>query len=100
MLATVTGMKGSKGTYEGVSYDSTTVFVQVKLDDSKGTAKGHATGEYKFGDASTFDKYKHLPFPFQAEIELETVTSGRVMKTVITALKPLQPAPAPAAAKA
>lgn len=100
MLVTVTGMKGSKGTYEGQTFDSTTVFVQIKLDDSKGTAKGFATGEYKFGDASTFDKFKHLPFPFQADVELETVTSGRAMKTIVTAMKPIQPAPAPAAAKA
>jgi len=91
---TVTGMKASKGTLEnGQAYDSTKVFVQTRLDDSKGNAKGFAIAEYNFGDAATFDKYKHLPFPFLAEMETEAITSGRVMKTIVVALNPIKPEP-------
>lgn len=90
MKAIVTGMKGSKGRLEnGQEYDSTKVFLQTRLDDSKGTAKGYASVEYGFGTAAEFDKYKHLTFPFNAEVETETVTSGRAMKTIIVSLQPL-----------
>lgn len=92
MKAIVTGMKSSKGVLEnGQSYDSSKVYVQTRLDDSKGTAKGFATVEYNFGDSTMFDKYKHLPFPFEANVETEMVTSGRAMKTIITAIQPLKP---------
>ena len=86
----VLGMKGSKGTFEGKAYDSCTVYIQTRLDESKGTMKGFGVGEYKFGEASTFDKYKHLPFPFHAEVEIETVTSGKAMSQIITSLTPLK----------
>ncbi|CAN5674543.1 hypothetical protein BH11PSE12_BH11PSE12_27220 [soil metagenome] len=86
-------MKASKGTLEsGQAYDSTKVYVQTRLDDSKGNAKGFATVEYNFGDSTTYDKYKHLPFPFNAEIELEQITSGRLLKTIIVSIAPLTPA--------
>ena len=95
----VMGMKSSKGTLEnGQGYDSTKVYVQTRLDDSKGTAKGFAIAEYNFGDSTTFDKYKHLPFPFLAEMETEVITSGRAMKTIVQSLQPLKMADAPKAA--
>jgi len=91
MQAVITGMKSSKGTLEnGQGYDSTKVYVQTRLDDTKGNAKGYAIVEYNFGDSTNFDKFKHLTMPFKAEIELETVTSGRAMKTIITAVAPLK----------
>lgn len=94
MKVTVTGMKASKGVLEnGQTYDSTKVFVQTRLDDSKGTAKGFATAEYNFGDSTTYDKFKHLPFPFLAEMETEAVTSGRVMKTIIVSINLIKPEP-------
>lgn len=94
MKVTVTGMKASKGALEnGQTYDSTKVFVQTRLDDSKGTAKGFATAEYNFGDSTIYDKFKHLPFPFLAEIETEAITSGRVMKTIIVSINPLKTEP-------
>jgi hypothetical protein len=85
----VVGMKASKGTLEnGTAYDSTKVYALVDLDASKGTAKGMASSEFTLGTSVEFDKYKHLPFPFEAEAEMEIVTSGRATKTVMHALKP------------
>lgn len=83
----VTGMKPSKGDFEGRAYDSTKVYVETALDDTKG--KGFASAEYSFGEASEFDKFKHLTFPFVAEMELEIVTSGKQTKTVVRGIKPL-----------
>lgn len=85
----VVGMKASKGTLEsGAAYDSTKVYALVDLDTTKGTAKGMSVQEFTLGTASEFDSYKHLPFPFQAEADLEMVTNGKTMKTVLHKLTP------------
>lgn len=84
----VVGMKGSKGEFEGTRYDSTKVYVETSLDESKGTAKGVSTVEYSFGTAEEFEKFKHLPFPFMAAADMEIVTTGKAQKTVMLGLKP------------
>ena len=87
----VLGMKASKGTLEnGNPYDSTKVYVETSLDESKGNAKGFASVEYNLGTAEEYNKYKHLPFPFIAEATLEIVTTGKAQKTQLSELKPLE----------
>jgi hypothetical protein len=94
--AKVTGMKRSKGTMEsGQSFDSTKVYIETDLDDSKGNAVGVATVEYGFGLSDEFEKYKHLPYPCVCELGFEIVTSGKVQKTQLISIKPLQAAPKP-----
>ncbi|MFZ6693664.1 hypothetical protein [Undibacterium sp. SXout20W] len=84
-------MKSSKGILEnGNAYDSTKVYVETGLDDSKGNAKGFSAVEYALGASDEFAKYKHLPFPFMAEATLEIVTTGKVQKTRLVDLKPLE----------
>lgn len=85
----ITGMKASKGDMEGVSYDSTKVYVETAFDESKGTARGFATAEYNFGTSVEYEKFKHLPYPFMADCEIEFVTSGRVQKTIMRSIKPV-----------
>lgn len=86
----VLGMKGSKGSMDnGTAFDSTKVYTEQQLDESKGTAKGFAVGEFTFGTSSEFDKFKHLPFPFEAEAEFEIVTNGKTNKTIMHSLKPV-----------
>lgn len=85
---TVTGIKQFKGEVEGKQYDSFKVFVQVSLDESKGTAKGFATEEFNAGNSSEYDKWKHLPFPLVAEATFQMVTSGKVTKMQIVSVKP------------
>lgn len=87
----VLGMKASKGTLEnGNPYDSTKVYVETGLDDSKGNAKGFSAVEYGLGTSDEYNKYKHLPFPFMAEVTLEIVTTGKVQKTQLSELKPVE----------
>ena len=91
----VVGMKSSKGTLEnGTAYDSTKVYALIDLDASKGTAKGMSASEFNLGAAAEFDAYKHLPFPFVAEVEMEMVSNGKTMKTVMHKLTPKAAAPA------
>lgn len=87
----VLGMKASKGTMDnGTSFDSTKIYVETSLDDSKGTAKGFAVAEYNLGKAEEFEKYKHLPFPFMANAEVEMVVSGKAQKMVVHSLMPAE----------
>lgn len=93
---TVVGMKSSKGTLEnGTGYDSTKVYALVDLDASKGTAKGMASSEFTLGSSEEFQAFKHLPFPFEAEADMEIVTNGKTQKTVMHALNPVRVAAAP-----
>lgn len=88
---TITGMKASKGTLDdGQAYDSTKVYTLVDLDPSKGQMIGQAGAEYTFGKSDEFEKFKHLPFPFRAHVELEMQTNGKTTKTVVTGVRPLE----------
>ena len=88
---TVSGIKGSKGKLEsGQEYDSTKIYVQTDLDDSKGMGKGFATVEYGFGTSEEYHKYKHLSFPIVCDADLEIVTNGKTQKTQIVSLRPLE----------
>lgn len=84
----VTGIKRFKGEVDGKNYDSFKVFVQVALDESKGTAKGFATEEFNAGDSSEFDKWSHLAFPLKADATFQMVTSGKVTKMQIVSVMP------------
>lgn len=91
----VLGMKKFKGNVDGENYDSTTMFVRMRQDESKGTAKGYVGQDLRFGDSTNFDRLSSQTFPFEAEIETETVSNGKGgMKTIIVDLKPIQPAKA------
>lgn len=85
---TIQGIKKSKGALEnGTPYDSTKIYVQTGLDDSKGNGKGFSTVEYNFGTSEEFDKMKHLSFPLVADCEMEIVTNGKTQKTIVKGFK-------------
>lgn len=85
----VLGMKSNKGSMDnGQQYDSTKVYVQTPLDETKGNAKGFAVAEYTLGLSNEFDKFKGLNFPFEATATLEIVTTGKMQKTQMIALQP------------
>lgn len=86
----VMGMKGVDVEIDGQRFDSTKAYLQTPFDESKGNAKGFATSEYSFGKSDEFKKYSHLPFPFEADAEMEMVTSGKVSKVVLHSLKPVE----------
>lgn len=86
----VTGIKRSVGEFEGRKFDSTKIYVQVDLDDSKGNAKGFATAEYGIGTSAEFEHYQHLPFPFNAEAEMEISSTGKSEKVTVLSLKPTE----------
>lgn len=89
----VTGAKFFKDSVEGKAYDSTTVYVEVGLDERSGAAKGSATTGFAWGDSGNYQRIKHLPFPFEAELTYELLTNGKGQsKQVLVDLKPLKQA--------
>lgn len=85
----VTGIKKFKGDVEGQHHDTTTIYVKTRMDESRGTSKGYATAEYKWGDSSNYEKVAHLKLPMMAELDLEQVTNGKTVKTVCFDLRPV-----------
>jgi hypothetical protein len=72
----VLGCKGFKGTVEGTSYDSTTLYVVMDVSEKNGTEAGFNVSSMKFGKESEFQKLKGLPFPVMAELDIELTTKG------------------------
>jgi len=90
MRVSVIGMKRSKGVLEnGNAYDSTKFYVLTKMDDRKGDAKGQAAVEYAYGDSKEYEKFQHLPFPFQADVDIEVVTTGTTVRQAMTSCIPV-----------
>lgn len=57
----LTGIKSSKGDYEGRAFDSTTFHLAVDLPDSQsGESLGQVTRPFKLGSSAEFAKWKHL----------------------------------------
>jgi hypothetical protein len=88
--AIVTGIKGSKGRMEnGTEFDSTKVYIQTDLDDSKEMGKGFVTMEYNWGKSENFQAMKHGVFPVECEVDLEVVSNGKTQKTIVNGLRPV-----------
>lgn len=91
MTVTVTGAKRFKDIVEGKPYDSTTVFCILGMDTSTGNAIGQAGAEYKWGTSDNYALLEPLlkKGPVRAVLTLEQVTSGRVLKTIVTDVRPV-----------
>lgn len=88
---TVTGMKSSKGDFEGTAYDSTKVYALVDMDSKGDKAMGQATAVFNFGSSEVFEQFRHLKgaMPFRAMAEFDIVSNGRDIKQVLVGLKPI-----------
>ena len=59
--ALCTGIKESKGEFEGKGFSSTTFHLNVDVaENGAGRSLGTVTRPFKFGDASEFEKWAHL----------------------------------------
>jgi hypothetical protein len=59
--AICTGIKESKGDYEGKAFSSTTFHLIVEVaENSAGRSIGSVSRPFKFGDASEFDKWTNF----------------------------------------
>lgn len=84
----IVGAKYSKGTLDnGQVYDSTTLFVEVPLDDSKGSACGICTSEFRWGTSENYRLIEAQKLPLVVNATLEIVTSGKIQKTQLVGIK-------------
>lgn len=73
---TILGVKGNKGNFEGTDYDYTKLRVVMDVSEKNGTEYGFDVKEMNVGKASELARFKDLPFPVQAELEIELTTKG------------------------
>lgn len=72
----VLGAKGNKGDYEGTLYDYTKLRVVMDVSEKNGTEFGYDVKEMPVGKSDELVKFKDLPFPIMAELEIELTTKG------------------------
>lgn len=84
----VTGMKKFKGEVEGKNYDSTTVYVETRMDDRNGNRRGFCTMDFNAGTSDVFERLQPIDLPAQFEIEWDTVTNGSNVQQIIVDLRP------------
>ncbi len=88
----VHGIKESVGTFEGRAFSSCTFHCEVDIkENGVGRALGRVTRPFKLGDATEFDKWKHLvnSFPIKAEATFEMEASREDgVKLTLVAIKP------------
>ena len=72
----ILGCKGFKGNIEGTNYDSTTLYVVMPVSEKNGTEAGYNVSAMKYGKEEEYQKMKSLPFPIQAELDIELTTKG------------------------
>lgn len=87
----VTGMKKFKGDIDGRSFDSTTVFIETKMDDRNGNRRGVCTTDFNAGKSEVYDSLSSLTLPADCEVEWDTVSNGKRTQQVIVAIKPHKP---------
>lgn len=88
----IVGMKKFKGDIDGKFFDSTTVYIETRLDDRNGMRRGHCTNEFNAGKSETFDRLATLELPAEFEVEWDTVTNGRRSQQIIVGMRPHRPA--------
>lgn len=84
----VTGMKKFKGEIEGKNFDSTTVFIETRMDDRHGTRRGHCSMDFNAGISDVYDRLNSIPLPAEFDIEWDTVTNGSKSQQIITSIRP------------
>lgn len=91
-IVKVTGMKKFKGEIEGKAFDSTTVYIETKMDDRDGNRRGMCSMDFNAGKSDTFDKLSGITLPAEFEVDWDTVSNGSRTKQIIVGLRPAKPA--------
>ena len=84
-----TGVKWFDGDIDGKKISSGTVFVDERLDDRRGTAKGRAATPYKLENAAVAQALSRYDFPLECNVQFDRVTNGKgESETIITEIRP------------
>lgn len=88
---TVFGARKFNDVVDGVKYDFTKLYVQMPVSTSSGNEVGYNVEVIPFGDHSNFEQMKSLPFPVEAELDIELTTKGMVCHGFRAIAKAQQP---------
>ncbi|SHF27926.1 hypothetical protein SAMN02745117_01642 [Lampropedia hyalina DSM 16112] len=97
-----TGIKASKGEFKNdagssVEFDSTTFYLNVDLDGSRGKTIGTVSRPFKFGDSHEIEKWEKLDKAWPAAglpVEVEFIISAGANDGAKLKLKSIAPAAA------
>lgn len=95
--AIIKGAGFFEGEVEGTHHNTGQVFIEEPFDASKPNYKGFRTVEYKCVDSAVVRPVMHLPFPINADVDMEMSATKRGSQIVVHSIKPLgvaQPTPA------
>ncbi|MCK9387636.1 MAG: hypothetical protein M0Q22_04465 [Sulfuritalea sp.] len=94
----VTGMKKFKGDIDGKQFDSTTVYIETKMDDRNGTRRGRCSMDFSAGNSGVYDRLAAISLPGEFDVEWDTVTNGSKTQQIIVDIRPKAAAPVKPAA--
>lgn len=83
----VLGAKASKGSFNGVSFDKTTIFYKADLQEGENFV-GEVGEAMAWGTSDNFQKIKGLEYPLVADVTLEQVSNGSASRMIIKELVP------------
>ena len=87
----ITGMKKFKGEIEGKFFDSTTLFIETRMDDRHDNQRGHCSMSFKAGNSEVYDKLGTISLPAEFEVSWDTVSNGNKSQQIIVGLHPHKP---------
>lgn len=96
ITATVLGARKFNDVVDGVKYDFTKLNVQMPVSTTSGNEVGFNTEVIPYGDHSNYEQLKNLPFPVEAELDVELTTKGMVCHGFRAAARVQQPVKAAA----
>lgn len=94
--AIIKGAGFFEGEVEGTTHNTGQVFIEEPFDASRPNYKGFRTVEYKCVDSSVVRPVMHLPFPINADVDMEMSATKRGSQIVVHGIKPVgmaQPTP-------
>lgn len=83
----VLGAKASKGNFNGMAFDKTTIFYKADLQEGENFV-GEVGESMAWGLSDNFQKIKTLEFPLIADVTLEQVSNGSASRMIIKDLVP------------
>lgn len=77
------------GDIEGTNHNTGQVFIEEPFDASKPNYKGFRTVEYKCLDSEVVKPLMHLPFPVNADVDMEISATKRGSQILVHQVKPI-----------
>jgi hypothetical protein len=78
------------GEIDGKTFNTGSVFIEEPFDSSKPNYKGFRTVEYKCENSEVVKPLMHLPFPFDAVVDMEISATKSGSVIIVKSIKPIE----------